>query len=82
MQAWMVVPTFTDAELLARHYRRRRWMIRICISLVLILLILTALGFVVLNPSGMSADEAAVAFTQLTHDDTRVRAEHFLVLLR
>lgn len=55
----MTLP-LTDAELLARHQRRRRLIVRITLGMMLVLLLL-GLGGLALTSSGMSIEEAEAA---------------------
>lgn len=55
---------FTAAELLARSHRRRRWIVRITLGSLLVLLLL-ALAALALTSSSMSIEEAEAIFMRL-----------------
>ena len=71
----MSIRAFTDAELLSRSRRRRRWVVRMCLSLFF-LLILIGIGVILLKPSGMTAEEAETALSDLKGENTRTSLEH------
>src|SRR5260221_7133166 len=78
MQPSKPVRTFTDAELLARHQRRRRWIVRITLGSMLVLLLL-GLGGLALTSTGMSIEEAEQIFKRLQSENASVsRAESLL----
>ncbi|MFT3878268.1 MAG: hypothetical protein QM703_01250 [Gemmatales bacterium] len=68
----------SEQENLARSHRLRRWTIRICLLLLLIVLILTISCFVLLSPSGMTATEAEAAFAQMKPQSSREEAVRLL----
>ncbi|MFT3880703.1 MAG: hypothetical protein QM703_13690 [Gemmatales bacterium] len=57
----------TEAETLAHHQRRRRWIVRITLGSVLVLLLL-ALAGLALTSSGMSIEEAREAYKHLRQE--------------
>lgn len=70
--------THSEQALLIRDHRRRRWVIRICVTLLFMIMILAVAGFVLLNPTGMTAEQAESAFAELKANNNRERAESLL----
>ena len=70
--------TSPEQAMLTRYHRRRRWVIRICLILVFMLLILAVAGFLLLSPTGMTAEEAETAFAKLPANNSRGKAERLL----
>lgn len=65
-------------EIVRRDRRRRRWVVRICLSLLLLLAILTAVVFVLLSSSGMTVEQADAVFAQLKSNETQEQAERLM----
>ncbi len=75
----IMATTLTDATLLKNDHRRRRWIIRICLSSLFILILVVIVGFVLLSPpTGIPFDEAVEACSLLKGAATREQVEHLL----
>ena len=70
----MILPP-TDADLLARHQRKRRWTIRICLSSLFILLLMVIVVSFLLVPMGMTFEEAEAIIEQLDSNGKYTRAD-------
>lgn len=65
MQPTMPVCTVTDAELLARHECRRRWIVRFALVSLLVVFVLAVVFLVITSSSSSSIEEAKELFSQI-----------------
>jgi hypothetical protein len=68
----------TDAELLACHQRRQRWVVRISLSLLLMVMLLPAAVIILIAPTSISIEEAKALHNQLTDNCLRADAIRLL----
>ena len=73
----MILP-LTDAELLARSQRRRRWVVPVALVSLLILLLLIFAGLALISSSGLSIELAKESYQRLRGDVTKEQAESIL----
>lgn len=71
--------TSAEQVLLTRDHRWRRWTIRICLSVLFMLLLLSVVGIALVSSSGITPDVAHTILTQrLTDKTTRAEVEHLI----
>lgn len=68
----------TENALLQSDHRRRRWTIRIVLTSIFILLILTVAFLLLSSPTGLTTNEAVAAFAQIKLEQTREDVERLL----
>lgn len=68
----------TENALLQSDHRRRRWIIRIVLTSIFILLILTVAFLLLSSPTGMTTNEAVAAFAQIKLEQTLEDVERLL----
>ncbi|MFT3881280.1 MAG: hypothetical protein QM703_16650 [Gemmatales bacterium] len=72
-----MVTTLSDAQLLARRYHRRRWIIPLSLAMIPLLLALIVVALL-LSSSGITIEEATAIYERMDKKSTRAQVERQL----